>query len=46
MADKKKIHLAFDISYTHLDGRWRIPGSWTGRIYPDLDIYEEIARVS
>ena len=42
----KHIHLAFDISYTHLDGRWRMPGSWTGRTYPDLDIYEEIARIS
>ena len=42
----KKIHLAFDISYTHLDGRWRMPGSWTGRTYPNLDVYEEIARIS
>ena len=42
----KHIHLAFDISYTHLDGRWRMPGSWTGRTYPNLDIYEEIARIS
>ena len=42
----KQIHLAFDISYTHLDGRWRMPGSWTGKIYPDLSIYEEIARIS
>jgi FMN-dependent oxidoreductase (nitrilotriacetate monooxygenase family) len=42
----KKIHLAFDISYTHLDGRWRMPGSWTGRTYPDIGIYEEIARIS
>jgi len=43
---KKRIHLAFDISYTHLDGRWRMPGSWTGRTYPDLDVYEDIARIS
>ena len=43
---KKKIHLAFDISYTHLDGRWRMPGSWTGRKYPDVGIYEEIARIA
>src|SRR6266850_6966551 len=42
----KKFHLAFDISYTHLDGRWRMPGSWVGRTYPDLEIYEEIARIS
>jgi len=43
---KKKMHLAFDISYTHLDGRWRMPGSWVGKTYPDLGIYEEIARIS
>lgn len=42
----KKMHLAVDISYTHLDGRWRMPGSWTGRIYPDLDVYEEMARIA
>src|SRR4051812_8912666 len=23
-----------------------MPGSWTGRTYPDLDVYEEIARIS
>jgi FMN-dependent oxidoreductase (nitrilotriacetate monooxygenase family) len=44
--NKKKIHLAFDISYTHLDGRWRMPGSWTGRNYPDVGIYEEIAQIA
>ena len=43
---KPRMHLAFDISYTHLDGRWRMPGSWTGRTDPDLDIYEEIARIA
>jgi FMN-dependent oxidoreductase (nitrilotriacetate monooxygenase family) len=43
---KRKIHLAFDLSYTHLDGRWRVPGSWTGRTYPDVGIYEEIAQIA
>lgn len=43
---KQKIHLAFDLSYTHLDGRWRVPGSWTGRFYPDVGIYEEVARIA
>jgi hypothetical protein len=42
----QKMHLAFDLSYTHLDGRWRVPGSWTGRIYPDVGIYEEVARIA
>jgi FMN-dependent oxidoreductase (nitrilotriacetate monooxygenase family) len=43
---KRKIHLAFDLSYTHLDGRWRVPGSWSGRTYPDVGIYEEIAQIA
>ena len=43
---KTKMHLAFDLSWTHLEGRWRLPGSWTGRIYPDLAIYKEIASIA
>lgn len=43
---KSEIHLAIDISFTHLDGRWRMPGSWTGRFYPDLDVYEEMAKIA
>jgi len=43
---KTKMHLAFDLSWTHLEGRWRLPGSWTGRIYPDLTIYKEIASIA
>src|SRR6516225_6738600 len=43
---KKRMHLAFDLSYTHLDGRWRVPGSWTGCVYPDVAIYEEVARIA
>lgn len=43
---KQRMHLAFDLSYTHLDGRWRVPGSWTGRLYPDVGIYEEIALIA
>jgi len=40
------MHLAFDLSFTHLDGRWRVPGSWTGRLYPDVGIYESVFRMS
>jgi FMN-dependent oxidoreductase (nitrilotriacetate monooxygenase family) len=40
------MHLTFDLSYIHLDGRWRNPGSWIGRTYPDIGIYEEIARIA
>ena len=43
---KTKMHLAFDLSWTHLEGRWRLPGSWTGRLYPDLAIYKEIASIA
>ncbi len=38
--------LAFDVSYIALDGRWRMPGSWVGRTFPDVEMYEEIARVA
>jgi FMN-dependent oxidoreductase (nitrilotriacetate monooxygenase family) len=40
------MHLAFDLSWTHLEGRWRTPGSWTGRTYPNIGIFKEIARIA
>lgn len=43
---KPRMHLTFDLSYIQLDGRWRTPGSWIGRTYPDIGIYEEIARAA
>jgi FMN-dependent oxidoreductase (nitrilotriacetate monooxygenase family) len=43
---KSKMHLAFDLSWTHLEGRWRMPGSWTGRVYPDLGMLKEIASIA
>jgi long-chain alkane monooxygenase len=42
----KQMHLAFDLSYIHMDGRWRMPGAWPGRIYPDVGVFEEIARLA
>ncbi len=42
----RKMHLAFDISYAHMDGRWRMPNSWVGRTYPDITVFEEIARIA
>jgi FMN-dependent oxidoreductase (nitrilotriacetate monooxygenase family) len=42
----KKMHLAFDLSYIHMDGRWRMPGAWPGVTYPDVAMYEEIARIA
>jgi FMN-dependent oxidoreductase (nitrilotriacetate monooxygenase family) len=43
---KTKMHLAFDLSWAHTDGRWRTPGSWTGRTFPDLSIYKEIVSIA
>jgi FMN-dependent oxidoreductase (nitrilotriacetate monooxygenase family) len=43
---KEKMHLAFDLSWTHLQGRWRLPGSWTGVEYPDIAIFQEIASIA
>jgi FMN-dependent oxidoreductase (nitrilotriacetate monooxygenase family) len=38
--------LAYDLSWTHLDGRWRLPGSWTGRVFPDIRMFKEIAQIA
>jgi FMN-dependent oxidoreductase (nitrilotriacetate monooxygenase family) len=43
---KPQIHLAFDFSKTHLEGRWRSPGSWVGHTYPSPDLFEEVARIA
>lgn len=40
------MHLGFDISYTHMGGRWRMPGAWPGRHFPDVEMFEEIARIA
>lgn len=42
----KKMHLGYDLSWTHLDGRWRIPGSWSHTTFPDVRMYEDIARIA
>jgi FMN-dependent oxidoreductase (nitrilotriacetate monooxygenase family) len=34
------------MSYTHLDGRWRAPGSWVHRTFPDVAMFEELARIA
>ena len=43
---KTKMHLAFDYSYTHMGGRWRLPGGWPGRTFPDVDMFEDMARIA
>jgi FMN-dependent oxidoreductase (nitrilotriacetate monooxygenase family) len=40
------MNLAFDVSYIAMDGRWNMPGSWPGRIFPDVGMYEDIARIA
>ncbi|MDO1485111.1 dibenzothiophene desulfurziation enzyme [Rhodococcus rhodochrous] len=35
--------LAFDLSFTHTEGRWQAPGSWVGTSYPDHRMFTEIA---
>lgn len=41
-----KMHLAFDFSYAHMGGRWRMPGAWPGRTFPDVGFYEDLARLA
>lgn len=41
-----KMHLAFDLSYTHMQGRWRVPASWTGRTFPDFGMLAEAAKIA
>jgi FMN-dependent oxidoreductase (nitrilotriacetate monooxygenase family) len=41
------MHLGFDFSYSHMGGRWRMPGSWLGRhTFPDIDMFEQVARIA
>lgn len=37
------MHIAFDLSFTHTEGRWSSPGSWIGRTFPDVRMFQEIA---
>jgi FMN-dependent oxidoreductase (nitrilotriacetate monooxygenase family) len=43
---KARMHLGFDFSYSHMGGRWRMPGAWTGRPFPDVETFEEVARIA
>jgi FMN-dependent oxidoreductase (nitrilotriacetate monooxygenase family) len=43
---KKKIHLAFDLSWTNVETQWRLPGSWVDRFHPNIGMFEEVARVA
>ena len=43
---KKKIHLAFDLSWTTVETHWRLPGSWVDRHHPNIGMFEEVARTA
>ncbi|QEE60579.1 NtaA/DmoA family FMN-dependent monooxygenase [Salinibacterium sp. dk2585] len=38
-----QMSLALDLSFSHHQGRWRLPGSWVGYNFPDLRVYKELA---
>jgi FMN-dependent oxidoreductase (nitrilotriacetate monooxygenase family) len=40
-----QIHLGLDLTMTHLNGRWRTPGSWAHSTYPSLDVFADLARL-
>ena len=42
----KQIHLALDVSWTQVESAWRLPGSWVGRHYPDVGLFEDIVRIA
>lgn len=43
---KAKMHLGLDLSYSHMGGRWRMPGAWEHASFPDVGTYEELARIA
>jgi FMN-dependent oxidoreductase (nitrilotriacetate monooxygenase family) len=43
---KKKIHLAFDFSWTTVETQWRLPGSWVDIHHPNIGMFEEVARLA
>jgi hypothetical protein len=42
----KQMHLALDVSWTQVESAWRIPRSWVGRHYPNVGLFEDIARIA
>src|ERR1700704_5319661 len=43
---KKRIQLAFDVSWTLVRDAWAVPGSWVDRHHPNIGMFEEVARVA
>jgi len=42
----KQMHLTLDVSWTQVESAWRMTGSWVGRHYPDVGLFEDIARIA
>jgi FMN-dependent oxidoreductase (nitrilotriacetate monooxygenase family) len=40
------MHLALDLSFSHTEGRWAMPGSFIGREFPDVRAYMELAQMA
>ncbi|WP_062070825.1 NtaA/DmoA family FMN-dependent monooxygenase [Demequina sediminicola] len=40
------MHLAFDLSFSHTEGRWARPGSWAGTSFPDVRVFQELAMTA
>jgi len=40
------MHLALDVSWTQVENGMAIAGSWVGRHYPDVGLFEDIARIA
>lgn len=40
------MHLGFDFSYSHMGGRWRMPGAWEAHTFPDVAMFEQVARIA
>ena len=45
MAAKPRIHLALDFSWTQVETDWRQPTSWVNKSYPDIGLFEDVARI-
>jgi len=43
---KPQMHLAIDVSWTQVETTWREPGARVNRHYPDVGLFEDIARVA
>ncbi len=43
---KPRIHLALDFSWTQVETDWRQRTSWVNRSYPDVGLFEDLARIA